>query len=37
VCDQLDEACGAYAQMTGKAVDDTEEMEVLLYDGSVMK
>ena len=29
-------SCGAYAQMAGKAVDNTEEMQVLLYDGTVM-
>jgi len=29
-------SCGSYAQMAGKAVDNTEEMEVLLYDGTVM-
>jgi hypothetical protein len=31
VCDQLDEA-----SVASKAVDDTEGMEVPLYDGSVM-
>jgi FAD/FMN-containing dehydrogenase/Fe-S oxidoreductase len=31
------DACGAYAQMAGKVVDNTEEMEVLLYDGTVMR
>ncbi len=30
-------SCGTYAQMAGKAVENTEEMEVLLYDGTVMK
>src|SRR5579872_1540976 len=30
-------SCGIYAQMAGKAVDNTEEMEVLLYDGSIMR
>jgi FAD/FMN-containing dehydrogenase len=29
-------SCGAYAQMAGKAIDNTEEMEVLLYDGTIM-
>ena len=29
-------SCGAHAQMGGKAVDNTEDMEVLLYDGSRM-
>jgi len=29
-------SCGAHAQMGGKAVDNTEEMEVLLYDGTRM-
>jgi len=27
-------SCGAHAQMGGKAVDNTEDMEVLLYDGT---
>ncbi|HEY4015816.1 MAG TPA: FAD-linked oxidase C-terminal domain-containing protein [Polyangiaceae bacterium] len=27
-------SCGMYAQMAGKAVDNTEEMEILLYDGT---
>ncbi len=30
-------SCGSYAQMAGKAVDNTEAMEVLLYDGTVMR
>ncbi|HLK40185.1 MAG TPA: FAD-binding and (Fe-S)-binding domain-containing protein, partial [Polyangiaceae bacterium] len=30
-------SCGIYAQMAGKAVDNTEEMEVLLYDGTQMR
>lgn len=30
-------SCGIYAQMGGKAVDNTIEMEVLLYDGTRMK
>ncbi len=30
-------SCGSYAQMAGKVVDNTEEMEVLLYDGTVMR
>ncbi len=29
-------SCGMYAQMAGKAVDNTEEMEVALYDGTRM-
>jgi FAD/FMN-containing dehydrogenase/Fe-S oxidoreductase len=29
-------SCGAHAQMAGKAVDNTEAMEVLLYDGTRM-
>ncbi|HEX8791419.1 MAG TPA: FAD-binding and (Fe-S)-binding domain-containing protein [Polyangiaceae bacterium] len=29
-------SCGAYAQMAGKVVDNTEEMDVLLHDGTVM-
>src|ERR1041384_4975128 len=29
-------SCGAHAQMAGKAVDNTEELEVLLYDGTRM-
>jgi hypothetical protein len=40
VCDQLDEATAPLAarmpEMAGRAVDDTEEMEVLLSDGTVM-
>jgi len=31
------DSCGSYAQMAGKAVDNTESMEVLLYDGTVME
>jgi FAD/FMN-containing dehydrogenase/Fe-S oxidoreductase len=27
-------SCGAHAQMAGKAVDNTEELDVLLYDGT---
>jgi FAD/FMN-containing dehydrogenase/Fe-S oxidoreductase len=30
-------SCGIHAQMAGKAVDNTEEMEVLLYDGTIMR
>jgi FAD/FMN-containing dehydrogenase/Fe-S oxidoreductase len=30
-------ACGAHAQMAGKAVDNTEALRVLLYDGTVME
>jgi FAD/FMN-containing dehydrogenase/Fe-S oxidoreductase len=30
-------SCGIHAQMAGKAVDNTEEMEVLLYDGTRMR
>jgi FAD/FMN-containing dehydrogenase/Fe-S oxidoreductase len=29
-------SCGAHAQMGGKAVDNTEELKVLLYDGTQM-
>ena len=29
-------SCGIHAQMAGKAVDNTEEMEILLYDGTRM-
>ncbi len=29
-------SCGMYAQMAGKAVDNTEEMEIALYDGTRM-
>src|SRR6185369_11982461 len=29
-------SCGVHAQMAGKAVDNIEEMEVLLYDGTRM-
>ncbi|MGH7439719.1 MAG: FAD-binding oxidoreductase, partial [Polyangiaceae bacterium] len=29
-------SCGMYAQMAGKAVDNTEEMDVALYDGTRM-
>lgn len=29
-------SCGVHAQMAGKAVDNTEEMEILLYDGTRM-
>ncbi len=29
-------ACGAHAQMAGKAVDNTEAMRVLLYDGTIL-
>ncbi len=30
-------SCGAHAQMAGKAVDNTEELDILLYDGTRMK
>jgi FAD/FMN-containing dehydrogenase/Fe-S oxidoreductase len=30
-------SCGIHAQMAGKAVDNTEEMEILLYDGTRMR
>ncbi len=30
-------SCGMHAQMAGKAVDNTEEMEILLYDGTRMR
>jgi FAD/FMN-containing dehydrogenase len=30
-------SCGIRAQMAGKAVDNTEEMEILLYDGTRMR
>jgi FAD/FMN-containing dehydrogenase/Fe-S oxidoreductase len=30
-------SCGSYAQMAGKVVDNTEEMNVLLYDGTVLR
>ncbi len=29
-------SCGAHAQMAGKAVDNTEELDILLYDGTRM-
>ncbi|HSB75855.1 MAG TPA: FAD-binding oxidoreductase, partial [Terriglobales bacterium] len=30
-------SCGVHSQMSGKAVENTEEMEVLLYDGTRLK
>ncbi len=30
-------SCGAHAQMAGKAVDNTEELEILLYDGTQLR
>jgi FAD/FMN-containing dehydrogenase len=30
-------SCGAHAQMAGKAADNTEELEIVLYDGTVMR
>ena len=30
-------SCGVHAQMAGKAVDNTDEMEILLYDGTQMR
>src|SRR5439155_17917318 len=30
-------SCGVHAQFAGKAVDNTEEMEVLLYDGTRLR
>jgi FAD/FMN-containing dehydrogenase/Fe-S oxidoreductase len=30
-------SCGAHAQMAGKAADNTEELEILLYDGTRMR
>ncbi len=30
-------SCGIHAQMAGKAVDNTEEMDILLYDGTQMR
>src|SRR5690242_19685729 len=30
-------SCGAHAQMSGKAVDNVEELDILLYDGTRMK